>query len=288
MRRIAPGTGGFPKPYGSGWDGKEIMMDLGLRGKVALVGGSSRGLGYASARRLAEEGASVVLCARTKEHVDRAAQEIRDATGSEVLAVAADLSAPEGPEAFVGSALERFGHVDILVHNTGGPPPGDFFAHDDSAWGAAFDLLLLSAIRTYRLVLPSMRERGWGRIVNLTSVTVKEPWADLILSNVFRTGLVSLAKTLSRQLAPEGILINSVCPGSFRTERAQKLLSRRMEQTGETQEQATAEAVSGIPVGRIGEPEELANVVAFLCSDRASYMTGVTMQVDGGSVNSLF
>ena len=263
-------------------------MDLALRGKVALVGGSSRGLGYACARRLAEEGASVVLCARTRENVEHAGEEIRTATGAEALAVVADLSTPEGSERFVQSALKRFGHVDILIHNTGGPPPGDFFAHDESAWQAAFELLLLSAIRTYRLVLPSMRRRGWGRIVNFTSVTVKEPWADLVLSNVFRTGLVSLAKTLSSQLAPEGILINNVCPGFFRTERSQNLLTRRMEESGRTLEEVTAEALSEVPMGRIGEPEELANLVAFLCSERASYLTGVTIQADGGRIKFLF
>ena len=263
-------------------------MDLDLRGKVALVGGSSRGLGYACARRLAEEGAAVVLCARTAEDVERAAQEIQAAAGAETLAVAGDLSTPEGPEHFVHAALDRFGHVDILVHNTGGPPPGDFFSHDDSAWQSAFELLLLSAIRTYRLVLPSMRQRRWGRIVNLTSVTVKEPWTDLILSNVFRTGLVSLAKTLSRELACEGILINNVCPGSFRTERSRELLTRRAEESGRTLEEVTAEAASEVPIGRIGEPQELANLVAFLCSEPASYITGVTIQVDGGRVKSLF
>ena len=263
-------------------------MDLALRGKVALVEGSSRGLGYACARRLAEEGASVVLCARTKERVERAAEEIRTTTGAEILAVVADLGAPDGPEDFVRSVLERFGHVDILVHNTGGPPPGDFFAHDESAWQGAFELLLLSAIRTYRLVLPSMRKQGWGRIVNFTSVTVKEPWKDLILSHVFRTGLASLAKTLSSQLASEGILINNVCPGFFRTERSQNLLTRRSEESGRTLEQVTAEALSEVPMGRIGEPEELANLVAFLCSERASYLTGVTIQADGGRIKFLF
>ena len=263
-------------------------MDLGLRGKVALVGGSSRGLGYACARRLAEEGASVVLCARTAEDVERATEEIRTATGAETLAVAADLSTLDGPERFVRSALERFGHVDVLVHNTGGPPPGDFFAHDDASWQSAFELLLLSAVRTYRLVLPSMRQRRWGRIVNITSVTVKEPWTDLILSNVFRTGLVSLAKTLSRPLAPEGILIHNVCPGSFRTERSRELLTRRAEESARTLEEVMAEAASEVPIGRIGAPEELANLVAFLCSERASYITGVTIQVDGGRISSLF
>lgn len=230
----------------------------------------------------------MVLCARTKEDVERAAEEIRTASEVETSAVAADLSAPDGPKRFVQSALDRFGHVDILVHNTGGPPPGNFFAHDDSAWQSAFELLLLSAIRTYRLVLPSMRQRRWGRIVNLTSVTVKEPWTDLILSNVFRTGLVSLSKSLSSQFASEGILINNVCPGSFRTERSRKLLIRRAEESGRTLEEVTAEAASEVPVGRIGEPEELANLVAFLCSEQASYTTGVTIQVDGGRIKSLF
>lgn len=263
-------------------------MELNLQGKVALVGGGSRGLGRACVHRLAEEGVAVVLCARTAEEVERAAKEVRTATEAETLAVTADLSTPDGPKRFVHAALERFGRVDILVHNTGGPPPGDFFAHNDSAWQAAFELLLLSAIRTYRLVLPSMRQQRWGRIVNLTSVTVKEPWANLILSNVFRTGLVSLAKTLSRQLAPEGILINNVCPSFFRTRRSEDLLSRQAEQTGRTLEEVLAETAAEVPLGRIGKPEELADLVAFLCSERASYITGATIQVDGGRISFLF
>lgn len=263
-------------------------MEFGLRGKVALVGGSSRGLGRACAQRLAEEGAAVVLCARTDYEVERTAEEIRSSTGAKTLAVTADLSTSDGSKRFVQAALERFGGVDILVHNTGGPPPGDFFAHEDSAWQKAFELLLLAAIRTYRLVLPSMRERRWGRIVNITSVTVKEPWINLVLSNVFRTGLVSLAKSLSRQLAPEGIRINNVCPSFFRTQRSQELLSRQAEQSGRPLREVMAEAVSEIPLGRIGDPLELADLVVFLCSERANYVTGATIQVDGGTVHFLF
>jgi 3-oxoacyl-[acyl-carrier protein] reductase len=262
-------------------------MNLGLHGKVALVGGSSQGLGRACAQRLAEEGAAVVLCARTEADVQRAAEEIRAATGAETMAVAADLSTPEGPPRFVQAALDRFGRVDILVHNTGGPPPGDFFAFEDEDWQRAFELLLLSAIRTYRLVIPSMRERKWGRIVNITSITVKEPWTHLILSNVFRVGVVSLAKTLARQLAPEGILINNVCPGSFRTRRSEELLRQRAEASGRRLEELLDEVAASIPVGRLGEPGQLADLVTFLCSERASHITGVTISVDGGKVQHI-
>jgi len=230
----------------------------------------------------------VVLCARTEHFVETAAEEIRDATGAEVLGVAADLGSPEGPERFVGAAIDRFGRADILVHNTGGPPAGAFFDHDDDGWQSAFELLLLSAVRTYRLVVPSMRERRWGRIVNITSVSVKEPLPNLILSNVFRTGLVSLTKTLSHQLAPEGIMINNVCPGFFGTQRAEDLFRRVAERTGRTREEVLAETEGEVPLGRIGAPEELGDAVAFLCSERASYLTGATIQVDGGRIRSLF
>lgn len=257
-------------------------MDLGIKDKTAIVCGASRGLGYASARELAAEGANLVICARGAEALEEAARQIAEDTGAKILAVAADVSVAEDITRVVETALEAFGGIEILVNNAGGPPPGPFETHDDRAWLAAFELNLLSAVRFSRAVIAPMRKAGGGRIVNITSVAVKQPVERLILSNSVRAGVVGLAKTLSNELAPHGILVNNVCPGFILTDRSVSVVKDRAEKEGKSYQEVLSSLTATIPLGRMGEPAELAALVAFLCSARASYLTGATIQVDGG------
>ena len=262
-------------------------MDMGLKGTVALVAASSQGLGKAVAIGLAREGASVALCARRLEVLEAGAAEIRDETGSNALAIRADLTNEEEIKRAVAVTVEQFGKLDILVNNAGGPPPGDFTKHDDAAWYRAFELNLLSAARLVREALPCLKASGRGRIINLTSVAVKQPVDGLILSNAIRAGVTGMAKTLSSELAPFGITVNSIAPGRLDTERIRQLDSARAAATGTTEEEARNYFVSQIPMGRYGDPEELANLAVFLASDKASYITGTTIQVDGGLFKGL-
>lgn len=262
-------------------------MDLGLKDKVAVVCASSRGLGYACAWELAGEGAKVVICSRSEENIKAAAERIQRETGSPVVGVAADVSTQEAAEFVVGTAVKKFRTVNILVNNAGGPPPGPFEAHDDAAWLAAFELNLLSAVRFSRAVAAPMRAAGSGRIINITSVAVKQPVDSLILSNAVRAGVVGLAKTLSNELACDRILVNNVCPGFIETERSVSLLKNRAENEGKTYDEVLDALYAGIPLGRMGKPRELAALVAFLASERAGYITGATIQVDGGLLRAL-
>lgn len=262
-------------------------MDLGIKNRVAIVGGASKGLGRACAERLAAEGADLTICARNEDDLNAAAEEIRDAYGRSVLAIAADWSIATDIERTVEETEKAYGRLDILVHNTGGPPPGEFADHPDEHWQEAFDLLLFSAVRMYRAVTPLMKKNQWGRIVNIASITVKEPWESLVLSNVFRSGLVSLAKTISRKLAGDNILINTVCPGLYLTQRMENVLNNQAEKSDKPLEEVMAAYTADIPVGRMGEPEELANLVAFFASDLSSNITGTAVQADGGAVKSV-
>ena len=263
-------------------------MDLGLRGKVAIVGGASRGLGRACAERLAREGASLTIVARGADALERTASEIAGAAGVEVLPVAVDQGRAEGIEAIVERTMARFGRIDVSVNNTGGPPPGEFATHDDAAWQAAFEGTLMSVVRLCRAVVPIMRQRGWGRIINDTSVTVKQPADRLLLSNVFRVGVVALSKTLAREVAADGITVNCVCPGAFDTDRLRAIFRRQAETTGRTTDEVRDEWINRIPIGRLQRPEELADLVAFLASDRAAAITGACLPVDGGMTRGLF
>ena len=263
-------------------------MDLGLRGKVALVVAASRGLGKAAAMELSREGAHVAIVARTEAELQAAAEEIRRVAGNRVLALPADVSVAAEIEA-LGRAVEaEYGRVDILVNNAGGPRPGTFADMADEDWLSAVNLNLLSAIRLSRWVLPGMRQRRWGRIINMTSFSVKQPVPNLILSNVARVGVVSMAKTLSRQVAGEGITVNNVCPGYVMTDRLRNLAASNARTENKTPEEIIAGWESSIPAGRLGRPEELAALIAFLASERAAYITGTTIQVDGGLLQSLF
>ncbi len=262
-------------------------MDLGLQGRVALVGGSSRGLGRAIAHELATEGASVVITARGGEALERTRRELEAATGSPIVAVAADLSTIEGVEAVWRAALDAFGRVDVLVNNTGGPPAAPFESHSPQAWSAAVRLLLDSAVNLSRLALPGMKQRRWGRIINITSIAVKQPVENLVLSNSVRAAVTGFGRTLANEAAPYGVTVNNVMPGYTDTERVEHLAESQAKERGTTPEVERDRWASEIPMGRLGRPEELAALVAFLASDRASYMTGTSIAVDGGWIKGL-
>jgi 3-oxoacyl-[acyl-carrier protein] reductase len=262
-------------------------MDLGLTGKVALVAGASSGLGYATAELLAREGARVVMCSRDSARIARAAEGICQGTPeAELVPLAADVSTTEGCEHFVETALSRFGRTDILVCNSGGPPPGHFDEVDERDWSTAVDLLLFSAVRLTRLVLPSMQQARSGSIVYITGFGVRAPGliADLILSAAIRSGVTSLGRALATDLATSGIRVNSVLPGRIATDRHLEIESRAVARGEGTPDEVRARLVGRIPLGRIGRPEELASAIAFLVSDRASFITGQALAVDGGEV----
>lgn len=262
-------------------------MDLHLEGKVAVVAGASKGLGFAIAKTLSTEGAKVAICARTLETLEGAAASIIGTTGGEVYWRVTDVAKPDEGAQFIHEAAERLGSVDILVNNAGGPPSTTFLEATDEMWQAGFELNLRSAVSMTRAAVPFMQAKGWGRIINVTSVSVKQPIPGLILSNAIRAGVIGMAKTLSDELAPDGILVNNVCPGYTDTERLQELAQGIAANKGTTMEQVLEQWKEMIPLGRIGEPEELANLVAFLASERASYITGTTIQVDGGRFRGL-
>ena len=264
-------------------------MDLELGGKVAMVAAASKGMGRACARGFAREGARVSMCSRTAADVEQAAGEIRRETGTDVLAVTADLTRAEDIQRWVDRTVEQFGGVDILVTNAGGPPRGvweDF--QTDEPWVKAFELNLLSTIRMIRAVLPSMRRRGGGRILNIQSSSVKAPISGLILSNTIRPGVQGLAKTLSQELASENILVNTVMPGRIYTDRLRSGVLHHMREAGVSEEEAARDLARDIPLKRFGTPEEFADMVVFLASARASYVTGSAIAVDGGLIQSLW
>lgn len=263
-------------------------MDLGFAGKVALVTGASRGLGKAVAEILALEGAAVALAARDRKTLESAAREVRDRSRAEVLFQPTDVTREEEVSALVEAVMERFGKIDILVANAGGPPASRFETTELSDWRSGIDLSLLSTILLCRAVVPGMKERRSGRIVAVTSISVKQPVEGLILSNTARAGVVGFMKTLSNELGPFGIGANVVCPGYTRTDRLVDLASRLSQQEGVAPETIYARWTSQIPMGRLGDPSEFASVVAFLSSERASYVTGTCLQVDGGVVKGVF
>ena len=262
-------------------------MDLGLRGKVALVGGSSRGLGRAVAEELANEGCAIVICSRDSDALDSARNEIDQIAGSDVLAVSADLSVATDVENLVRAAHDRFGRIDILVTNTGGPPAGEFETHSAETWRAAVAQNLESVLNLTRAVLPGMKGRQWGRIINITSIAVKQPVDGLILSNSVRAAVTGFARTLANEVAPYNVTVNNVMPGYTRTERLVHLAEHNAEAHDIDVDEAYAQWESEIPMRRLGEPPELAALVAFLASQRASYITGTSIPVDGGWIRSL-
>ncbi len=262
-------------------------MNLGLKNRIALVCGASKGLGRAVALGLAREGARLAICSRSQENILAAAAEIAETTGAECLGIPADLSRAEEARRFFKEALNHYGRVDVLVTNAGGPPSLPFVEIDDAQWKSAFDLTLMSAVILIREALPVMQKMRFGRIINLTSIAVKQPLEGLILSNTLRAGLIGLAKTLSNVYAADNILINNVCPGYTLTERVKELSVVVAGRKGISPQEVIQEWESGIPMGRLGRPEELADLVVFLASERASYITGTTIQVDGGYFKGL-
>ncbi len=263
-------------------------MDLGLDGRAALVGGASKGIGKAIAREFVSEGARVMICSRSAENLAAAAEEIRSETGKEVEYAVCDMASHDDIKRTVAAAAEKLGGLDIVVNNAGGPPTGTFQDLDERYWRHAIDQNLLSTVRTIREALPHLKRSGSGRIINVTSVAVKQPIDGLILSNATRLAVVGLAKTLSRELAPEGITVNNVCPGNIATERLISLIEERAARQGQTLADAVSLEEGRVPMGFLGEAADVAGLVAFLASDRARYITGTTIQVDGGSTTAVF
>ena len=263
-------------------------MDLGLADKVALVAAGSRGLGRAVAEELAAEGASLVLCARDGRVLAETAAAIAETSGAHVLAVPADVTVVDEIKRVAEAGRERFGRIDILVTNAGGPPAGRFDQLTHEQWEQATRLTLFSAIELARQVLPGMKERRWGRILNITSIAVKQPVENLMLSNSLRAGLTGFARTLANEVAAEGITVNNILPGYTRTERLDELAEMMADKQGISPDQFRSKWEMEIPMGRLGEPREFAALAAFLVSERASYITGTSIPVDGGWIRSLF
>ena len=262
-------------------------MDLGLRDKIALVAASSRGLGRACAHSLSAEGAKVVICARDGKDLRSAADEIAGDTNNQVLAIVADLTSARDCRQVVQDTVEYFGGLHVLVTNNAGPPAGYFFDFDDNEWYRAIDLTLMSAIRLIRAAVPYMREGGWGRIINIASVSVKEPLDDLILSSSLLAGVVGMARTLANQLAADGITVNNVLPGYILTERVRELAQTQAKAQGKSPDEVLNGFAELVPMGRIGKPEELAAMVTFLASEQAAYVSGTSILVDGARCKGL-
>lgn len=262
-------------------------MDLGLRGKVALVAAASKGLGRAIALELAAEGAHIAMCARGEEALVRARDEIVHATGADVLAITGDVAKFGDVSRITGAALDKFGRIDILVTNAGGPPSGTFESLRPEMWQQAFDLTLMSVINLTSAALPGMRQRKWGRVINVTSIAVKQPVEGLMLSNSIRSAVTGFARTLANEVARDGITVNNILPGYTRTERVDQLADAVASREGMTSDAARAKWEAQIPMGRLGEPEELAALAAFLASNRASFITGTSITVDGGWTRGL-
>jgi 3-oxoacyl-[acyl-carrier protein] reductase len=262
-------------------------MDLGLKGKVAFVAAASRGLGRAVAEELAAEGASLVLCARNAETLNRVSEQIAKKSGVAVLPVVADVSNAEDVEKAVQAGIEKFGRIEILVTNAGGPPAGRFENLSREMWETATRLTLNSVLELTRAVLPGMKERRWGRILNITSIAVKQPVDNLMLSNSLRAAVTGFARTLANEVAAHGITVNNILPGYTRTERVEELARATSERDGISAAEASARWENEIPMRRLGEPREFAALAAFLVSERASYITGTSIPVDGGWIRSL-
>ncbi len=263
-------------------------MELGLKGKVALVTAASKGIGLGTARVLAKEGMKVVISSRSQANLDKARDLLVAETGAEVLAVQADMTAHEDLERLVDAASKEFGGVDVLVYNTGPPKAGTFAELSYGDWEEATKLLLLSAVTLTQAVVPHMKSKKWGRLIYITSLTLKQPIANLVLSNTVRLGIAGLSKSLSRELAPHGITSNGIIQGYIRTDRTVRLMEEKASKTGTSVEEAYKELVKNIPLGRYGEPEEVGSLAAFIASEKGAYLTGEMFTIDGGYISTVF
>jgi 3-oxoacyl-[acyl-carrier protein] reductase len=262
-------------------------MDLGLTNKVALVCGSSKGLGKATAKCLAQEGASVILCSSNPANLEKAKQDIQEVSSAEVTAITANLADHDDVNRLIEALFKEHSHLDILVNNTGGPPPGKFEELSIDNWREAYEAMFISAVMLTKSVLPGMKSQRWGRILNITSIAVKQPVENLILSNSIRAGITGFARTLANEMAPFGITVNNILPGFTRTERLVNLAEETAGRKKISIEEAYQTWIKDIPMNRLGEPEEFGDMVTFLASERASYVTGMSITVDGGWVRSL-
>lgn len=262
-------------------------MDLGIKGKIALVTAASKGLGRACAEDLAREGCRVAICSRTKTDIERTAREITAMAGNEVAPFVADMAREEEITRLVEEVGGQLGAPDIVVVNAGGPPPGTFFSTPLSDYPVAVELTLMSGVRLTHACLPAMRDKGWGRFIYITSVSVKQPSPAILLSNMMRAGLTGFMKTTATEVAPFGVTMNAVCPGVHDTERIQEIARERARIDGTSVEEALQKYVGPIPMQRMGKPEELSALVALLASERAGFITGTSVQVDGGAYMGL-
>lgn len=262
-------------------------MDLGLKDKVAIVGGASKGLGKACALVLAQEGAMVAICSRSKPDLERAAEEISSAGSGDVMSFAGDLDNYQTIQDLIAATVSRFGHLDIMVNNSGGPPLARAATATEEQWETALQRSLLFFARMCREAVPHLKQQGGGRIINILASTVYQPIDNLALSGATRMGVVAFAKSLADEVGQDNILVNNVCPGSILSDRMLSNVTSRANELGISVDEALAQRAAGTALGRIGEPEELANLVAFLASDKSSYITGTTILVDGGLVRSV-
>lgn len=265
-------------------------MNLNLKNKNAIVCASSQGLGKAAALDLAEEGVNLAICSRDQDKINKVKEEIHQKINSEikVIALQVDLDSPDEIQAFYEQVENDLGLVDILVNNNGGPPPSTFEQLSDDDWQKAFNSTMMSCLRLSKLVIPNMKKNAWGRIINISSVSVKTPVNGLFLSNSLRMGVLGWAKALSDELAPHGVTVNTVCPGYTRTERVEAILETQSNSSGLKKEEIEKSIAENIPMKRVGEAEDLAGLITFLASEKADYMTGLAIQVDGGSARTFY
>jgi len=265
-------------------------MNLNLKNKNAIVCASSQGLGKAAALDLAEEGVNLAICSRDQDKINKVKEEIHQKINSEikVIALQVDLDSPDEIQAFYKQVENDLGSVDILVNNNGGPPPSTFEQLSDDDWQKAFNSTMMSCLRLSKLVIPNMKKNAWGRIINISSVSVKTPVNGLFLSNSLRMGVLGWAKALSDELAPHGVTVNTVCPGYTRTERVEAILETQSNSSGLKKEDIEKSIAENIPMKRVGEAEDLAGLITFLASEKADYMTGLAIQVDGGSARTFY